>query len=225
LAGKRVLEIGAGVGLTGLLAAFFAAEVCLTDFNPRVLRNLERNAALNLHPGAEGSGIRQGNGGGGNSDSCGASSDGNQDGSNDHGSSSAGGGSCGGGDSGGSDGGPDNCGGGSSRWNPSGVPALAAGGRFDVIIAADFIYQPSDAVGALRVLRNFLRPGGAAHFLVPAPRNRFGTEALPRLLAEEGWRFESHAVADLRLLDGIEEAAYHTWTRFLVHGAPQPPLE
>lgn len=45
--GRRVLEVGAGLGLCGLVAAHFATAVTLSDFNPVVLRALEGNLALN----------------------------------------------------------------------------------------------------------------------------------------------------------------------------------
>jgi len=47
-----VLELGAGMGLTGLLIAHYMPRVVLTDFNPVVLRNLQYNAVLNtVHQG------------------------------------------------------------------------------------------------------------------------------------------------------------------------------
>jgi len=42
----RLLELGAGIGLTGLAAAQIVGLVCLTDFQPAVLANLNYNAAL-----------------------------------------------------------------------------------------------------------------------------------------------------------------------------------
>lgn len=45
--GRSVLEVGAGLGLCGLVAANIAATVTLTDYNPVVLRVLEANVALN----------------------------------------------------------------------------------------------------------------------------------------------------------------------------------
>lgn len=44
---ERVLELGAGIGLSGIVASHFSKHVTLTDFNPQVLRNLELNAKLN----------------------------------------------------------------------------------------------------------------------------------------------------------------------------------
>lgn len=45
---KTVLELGAGCGLTGLTASTLnPSNVVLSDFNPKVLENLQRNIALN----------------------------------------------------------------------------------------------------------------------------------------------------------------------------------
>lgn len=48
LEGKKVLEVGAGLGLCGIVAAHFdAAEVVVSDFHPRIVGNLAYNLALN----------------------------------------------------------------------------------------------------------------------------------------------------------------------------------
>mmetsp|Transcript_10753 Transcript_10753/g.18436 ORF Transcript_10753/g.18436 Transcript_10753/m.18436 type:complete len:292 (-) Transcript_10753:100-975(-) len=47
LRGKRVLELGAGLGAPGLVASLFAAEVILTDYG-EVLHNLQYNLDLNM---------------------------------------------------------------------------------------------------------------------------------------------------------------------------------
>lgn len=47
LGGRRVLEVGSGLGLCGIVAAHMAADVTLSDFNPVVLKALEANVALN----------------------------------------------------------------------------------------------------------------------------------------------------------------------------------
>ncbi|KAJ3153592.1 hypothetical protein HDU89_000634 [Geranomyces variabilis] len=52
---KRVLELGSGPGLLGIVAARLgAAYVCLTDFDARVLSVLEENVAINFATGDEG---------------------------------------------------------------------------------------------------------------------------------------------------------------------------
>lgn len=48
LAGRRVLELGAGPGVTGFAAAALGAEVALTDL-PYVIPNLEAAATRNAH--------------------------------------------------------------------------------------------------------------------------------------------------------------------------------
>ena len=43
----RSLELGAGVGVAGMLVAKMGAEVTITDFHPRVVSRLRANVALN----------------------------------------------------------------------------------------------------------------------------------------------------------------------------------
>ena len=45
------MEVGAGLGLCGLLVGYFAREVLITDYNPTVLERLQLNVDLNLDPG------------------------------------------------------------------------------------------------------------------------------------------------------------------------------
>jgi predicted nicotinamide N-methyase len=47
LAGRRVLELGCGLGLPSLAAALAGADVLATDWAPEALDHLERNAAAN----------------------------------------------------------------------------------------------------------------------------------------------------------------------------------
>lgn len=49
LAGRSVLELGAGAGAPGLVASLFAARTVLTDAHPSALHNLAHNLELNLH--------------------------------------------------------------------------------------------------------------------------------------------------------------------------------
>lgn len=53
LRGKSVLELGAGVGLTGLIAAFLGADVTQTDYHEVALRVCRLNAEANGITGLE----------------------------------------------------------------------------------------------------------------------------------------------------------------------------
>ena len=70
--GKRVLEIGAGLGLVGLLAAQRCTpkEIVMTDFQRDILENLKHNVALNFG----GSSGRGDGGGGGEEEGSGVAS-------------------------------------------------------------------------------------------------------------------------------------------------------
>eukprot|EP00026_Physarum_polycephalum_P007522 Phypoly_transcript_07584.p1 GENE.Phypoly_transcript_07584~~Phypoly_transcript_07584.p1 ORF type:complete len:344 (+),score=41.14 Phypoly_transcript_07584:586-1617(+) len=46
-AGKKILEVGAGLGISGLTAALFAEHVLLTDYTPTLLATLAENVKLN----------------------------------------------------------------------------------------------------------------------------------------------------------------------------------
>ena len=53
LTGRRVIELGAGCGLPGLVAAAYCgpSAVVLTDYYPATMANLEHNVKLNLASG------------------------------------------------------------------------------------------------------------------------------------------------------------------------------
>jgi predicted nicotinamide N-methyase len=147
--GKRVLEIGAGCGLTGLVAARLQQkynaltltltdeplppqEVILSDFNTTVLQNLQRNVVLNdLTEGCRvsvmGLDFYQ---------QCGTS----------------------------------------LCWRDmNGVEHE----QVDVVLAADMICQPADAVGAANTIYDALRPGGRAIVVCADAAHRFGVDIFP----------------------------------------------
>ncbi|EFO63106.1 Rossmann-fold protein [Giardia lamblia P15] len=49
LSDKVILELGSGVGLTGLVAARYAKKIYLTDYSTSILENLEYNLWLNVN--------------------------------------------------------------------------------------------------------------------------------------------------------------------------------
>jgi predicted nicotinamide N-methyase len=137
--GKRVVELGAGCGLTGLTAARIQKDhtsdatsqdacVYLTDFNPVVLENLKRNASLNdVLDGCRVVGLdfyqQSGLGTSGWKTMCGTLVE----------------------------------------------PA-------DVVVAADIICQPDDAVAAANTIYDTLRPGGSAFVVLADASHRFGVD-------------------------------------------------
>jgi len=54
LTGKKVLEVGSGCGLVGLLASLYSKETTLTDYLPEIVEVLKTNTKLNYpHGGAD----------------------------------------------------------------------------------------------------------------------------------------------------------------------------
>jgi predicted nicotinamide N-methyase len=74
----------------------------------------------------------------------------------------------------------------------------------DVILAADIICQPSDAVAAANSIHDALKPGGCAYVVCADAQHRFGVDDLERECRRVGCTVVTQSVADLyqgRLLD------------------------
>ncbi|KAL7556810.1 hypothetical protein ACA910_005245 [Epithemia clementina (nom. ined.)] len=173
-ASKSVLEIGAGCGLAGLLAARLQQKwqtkrkgqlgtntlngefsVTLSDFNPCVLENLKRNIAINNL-----------------SDICtikgldffdqpglATLTDDSEQG-----------------------------------WVDTDKVLQKP---VDIVLGADIICQPSDAAAASRAIYNALKPGGCSYIVCATSAHRFGVEVFPSECARMGLNITSYNVASL----------------------------
>ena len=182
-----ILEVGAGCGLTGLLAAKLlnstntrttttttsSHQVLLTDFNPHVLENLKHNIQLNqVESVCTTRGL----------DFYQHVPDENTNHTNDHHANNNNG-----------------------WWDMDGT-------RHDpvnVILGADIICQPADAVAASYTIHQALRPGGRAYIVCATSKHRFGVDIFPTECRRRGLRVTMDHVANLYkgalLLDGLEQ--------------------
>lgn len=142
-----VLELGAGCGLSGLVAALClrqytskSVSVILSDFNPLVLENLQQNIQLNDM-----------------SDICsvvGLDFYQQSGRAEEHWITM-------------------NTGTATATMN---TPTPSA--QVDVVIAADIICQPCDAVAVANTLHDTLKPGGVAYIVCADAKHRFGVDHL-----------------------------------------------
>jgi predicted nicotinamide N-methyase len=198
--GSRVLEIGAGVGLTGIVAALAASKkgdddddddgtlpsVWLTDFNPKVLDNLARNAQLNepqLHCG--------------DSDDNELTTFGLVDGEprlriarddwSEYGSFDS---------STPSSSTPTSS---TSTTIRNWEPKLPDSALFDVILGSDMICSKADAEGVAALLAARLSPNGIAVLLLPPSDVRWGVDAFPNAVTTVGLFFETRPLSPIFL--------------------------
>ena len=149
--GKRVLEIGGGLGLCGLAAAKHASEVVVSDFNVDVLDAARYNARLN---GADNVRVQRMDWDCVVCTAAAAAGDADDD--------------------------ADAC------------ASCEVRGRFDWVIAADVVCQPSDCDGVARVLKR--RMGGRALVVLGSARSRFGVDAFERAMHAHGLQCAAVAV-------------------------------
>ena len=146
---RSVLELGAGCGLTGLVAARLKpSSVILTDFNTKVLQNLDHNISLNNVnvTAAIGLDFYQQSG-----DSKGS-------------------------------------------WvDIEGVCHEAV----DVILAADVICKPEDAVAAAKTIHDALSASGVAIVICADVKHRFGVDCFESECHAVGLNVQTSNVADL----------------------------
>lgn len=176
--GKTVLELGAGCGLSGIAVAVIAREaassstsattsVILTDVNPKVIANLNRNVVLNgfaVHDDQEGVAAtietasldfyQQR----GTSSSSSDDDDGREQKSDDASSLREG-------------------------WTTTDGDRRPP---VDVVVGADVVCRPEDAVAVARTLRDCLRPGGRAVIVCADATHRYGVDVLERACADQG---------------------------------------
>jgi predicted nicotinamide N-methyase len=145
--GRSVLELGAGCGLTGLVAAGLSpSNVVLTDFNPKVLENLSHNIALNNVKGtAIGLDFYQQHG---------------------------------------------DCMGWIDTESESHL-------QVHVILAADMICQPADAVAAAKTIHDALLPDGLAVVVCAGAKHRFGIDIFESACHHMELSVQTFNVADL----------------------------
>lgn len=155
--GRTVLELGAGCGLTGLVAATLSpSHVILSDFNPKVLENLERNIVLNNASSTRAIGL---------------------DFYQQSGQSTI------------------------RSWidvNGNNCPAV------DVVLAADMICQPDDAVAAAKTIHDALLPNGVAIVICADAKHRFGVDCFERECQKVGLKVQVSNVAELYEGDEME---------------------
>ena len=79
----------------------------------------------------------------------------------------------------------------------------------DVVLGADIICQPSDAVAASRTIWHALTPGGRAYIVCATSAHRFGVDVFPTACAQMGLKIEMQNVANLYqgalLTNGLEQ--------------------
>ena len=178
---KTVLEMGAGVGLCGIVAARYAKEVCLSDFSDELCMNMKVNVGFN-------SGGELINGEGGTiSPSCRCEVR-HLDWNNYPVPSSSSLSSCSTGS--GSDG---------KVFEPPHATAFESvelNKYYDIVIGSDVVCCAEDAEGVSRATLSHVHSNnGLLVIVIPQPQHRYGTEHVVPVLVREGFEVYSRPVA------------------------------
>jgi len=205
---KTVLEIGAGLGLLGMVAAKYASHVAMTDYNEIVLQTLVKNVEINSRNNTISEDVDFL---GGykpaltNSDNIDVfyhdwdtldvepftfsyvpcSPYGNINDSKTVNVTTK-----------------ENA---DDNYAPLTFPSIDINKMYDVVIASDMICCENDAVGIAKSVKTFLKPDGICLFVIPQPQFRYGTEALIPALKGIGMKVVARPICNSKYKNDLYE--------------------
>jgi len=91
------------------------------------------------------------------------------------------------------------------NYAPLTFPTIDINKMYDVVIASDMICCENDAVGIAKSVKTFLKPNGICLFVIPQPQFRYGTEALIPALRGIGMKVVARPIYNSKYKNDLYE--------------------